>query len=553
MITLLAVKQKIQSILQQQDMQKSLVWLDSIGDMDDLDVVKLASTQLAKIKFDLASTLKSNIDISLEIDRKIYLNVKNLTNRYLIVLKTKPELALDIYAALYAYHRQLFMAYKQFLDAYQDAKEVFELQQINLILCRQLNAIFAMAKWRYFDDQPAPVGTWQAVSKVIRQAEDLEITNQKLFLYDHFKQSTSIAGLLKHGFMLGVLNRSTYSSAEIQIVSLVLNAWATNPFIATQYQRDKYQFCINLDKDSGPDRVRRLEKSGKYRFWKTTRLIDMIESYLCAVYLQKPLTEFGLDNIAPAKVLVGLFKKLRVDWCAEGYQRQRRKESRQKQDAAVTVSYGLHAICNRLALAQEKQKLLMNENADSAIQQAAQRKNKQAPQTQFDGMFDQKWLLADESGTGIAFDLGRELNQEVEPGKLIGYFSPKDSSIFIIAEIKNLRKQPNGVYRAGLEIISKQCVSVNVARLDQDKSTEVLSGYYVDDVEVDLGNLNYFSSLLLQHNDDKKPQKTSLILPRNQYKRGGKYQLSVAGEDKMLVAGGLLMKQRDWVRVEVPA
>jgi hypothetical protein len=553
MITLLAVKQKFLSILQQQDTQKSLVWLDSIGDMDDLDVIQLASKQLAKIQFDSANALKSNIEIALEIDRKIHQNVKNLTNRYLIVLKTKPALALDVYAALYAYYRQLFTTYNQFLEAYQDAKIVLALDKTNLILCRQLNAIFAMAKWRYFDDQPAPAGTWQAIIKVIRRAEDLEIMNQKLFLYDHFKQFTSIAGLLECGFMLGVLNRSTYTSAEIQMVSLILNAWATNPIIATQFQRDKYHFFINLNNDSGPERVRRLEKSGKYRFWKTTGLIDKIESYLCAVYLQKPFTEFGLDGIAPTNMLVSLFKKLRVDWCAQGYQRQRRKESRRKQQAAVSVSYGLHAICNRLAVAQEKHKLQLTGSADDAIHQAAERKNKQAPQTQFDGMFDQKWLLVNESSSGVAFDLGRALNVGVEPGKLIGYFSPDDTSLFIIAEIKNLRKQANGVYRAGLEIISKQCVSVNVARLDQEKSTEVLSGYYVDDVEVDLGNLNYFSSLLLQHEDDKKPQKTSLILPRNQYKRGGKYQLNLEGEDKTLIAGALVMKQRDWVRVEIPA
>lgn len=553
MLTLSSVKQKIQSIWQQQELQKTLLWLDSIGDLDDLEVIKLATMQLSKIKFDSADTLKMQIELALEIDRKIHQNVKSLTNRYLIVLKTKKALALDIHNAVYAYHRQLFMAYSQFLEAHQKHYEIgLEVEKTNLILCRQLNAIFAMAKWRYFDDQPAPIGTWQAVSRVINQAEAMEIVNQKLFLYDHFKQATSIAALLKQGFMMAVLNRSTYSSAEIQIISLILNVWATNPFIATQFQRDKYHFFININKDKGPERLRRLEKSGNYRFWKTTRLTDTIETYLCAVYLQKPLTEFGLDNIAPVNVLVALFKKLRVDWCAQGYHRQRRKESRRKEQASVTVSYGLQAICRRLAAAQEKQLLQMATGADDAILLAAQRKNRQAPQTQFEGMFDQKWILADESASGIAFDLGRELNEGVEPGKLIGYFSPEDASLFIIAEIKNLRKQANGVYRAGLEIISKRCVSVNVARLDQEKSTEVLSGYYVDDVEVDLENLSYFPSLLLQHNDDKKSHKTSLILPKNQYKRGGKYQLSAEGEAKTLVAGRLLIKHRDWVRVDVP-
>jgi hypothetical protein len=388
---------------------------------------------------------------------------------------------------------------------------------------------------------------------VINQAEALEIVNQKLFLYDHHKQATSIAALLKQGFMMGVLNRGTYSSAQIQIIDLILNIWATNPFIAKHFKHDKYHFCINMQQDSGPERIRRLEKSGVYRFWKTIRLTDKIETYLCAVYLQKPLAEFGLQKLGSANGVVEVFKKLRIDWCADGYHRQRRKESRRSDSVALTVSYGLPAICNRLAAAQEKQKFQSFGNDDSAVRQAAQRKNKQTPQTQFDGLFDQKWWLVDESLSGLAVDLGREPSEWVEPGKLVGFFSPEETSLFIIAEIKNLRKQPNGNYRAGLEIISKQCVSVNMARLDQEKTTEVLSGYYVDDVEVDISNLNYFSSLLLQHRDDNNPQKTSLILPRNQYKRGGKYQLNLEGEDKTLVAGGLLKKQRDWVRVDVPA
>jgi hypothetical protein len=38
-----------------------------------------------------------------------------------------------------------------------------------------------MAKWRYFDDQPAPVGTWTNVHNVIKYAENLAMMNKNLF------------------------------------------------------------------------------------------------------------------------------------------------------------------------------------------------------------------------------------------------------------------------------------------------------------------------------------------------------------------------------------
>jgi hypothetical protein len=43
--------------------------------------------------------------------------------------------------------------------------------------------------------------------------------------------------------------------------------------------------------------------------------------------------------------MVRLFKKLWVDWRAEGYERQHRKEARNKRNKLISVSYGLEDIC----------------------------------------------------------------------------------------------------------------------------------------------------------------------------------------------------------------
>ena len=39
-------------------------------------------------------------------------------------------------------------------------------------------------------------------------------------------------------------------------------------------------------------------------------------------------------------------------------------------------------------------------------------------------------------------------------------------------------------------------------------------------------------------------------MPRAEYKRGGLYRVNIAGEDKTVVAGRNVSKQRDWIQVE---
>ena len=180
------VLQKIQSVLHQQEMHKNLEWMDTLTEMDGLDALKMTTDQLVKIQFDSVENLDSHIEVVLEIDKKSYHNVKKITYKFLKVLRLNKKLEEEMYNAAYSYQRQLYVVYMQFLDLYLGQnKTVFSDEKINLILCRQLNATFAMAKWRYFDDQPAPAGTWANVCKVIKCAENLSLLNTNVFLYEH--------------------------------------------------------------------------------------------------------------------------------------------------------------------------------------------------------------------------------------------------------------------------------------------------------------------------------------------------------------------------------
>ncbi len=549
---------KIQSVFQHQEMQKTLGWIHTLPEKAELDVLIETRQQLSKIQFEAIQQAKLQIDLVLEIDRNTYRYAKKETHKYLTILRINKKLEASIYNAAYLYYRQLYISYTQFLVCYEAQNKVLlSDDKMNLILCRLLNAAFAMAKWRYFDDQPAPAGMWTNVHKVIRFAENLSIMNNNLFLYNFHRKETSIATILKQGFMMDTLHKGNYSRLQIQLTEQVLKLWATNPIILNKYRQDKVQFFINLEADKGPERIRAVEKYAEYRFWKTTRLVDRIEAYLCAVDTQKPLTEFGLDKMAPPSVVLKLFKKLRAEWCVEGFERQRRREARLKSSKLLSVSFGLEDIYRRLEQIRKNQELqafpstVDDEQIAFDMKLAQQRRNQITPKPSQNHLGTENWWMVDESSGGFAVDLGKEINHWIEPGVLIGYSNEYNKNALVIAEIKSVRKQVNGCYRAGLEIIGAHCANIKISRADSDIGNEAQAGYFVQDNTFSFDNLNAFEGILLK-NTNLYAGKNTLILPRNAYKRGTQYMIQADGAEKLVQTGVLQMKQREWVGVELP-
>ena len=558
---------KIQAVLYRQEMQHNLGWMNTLTEMDALDALKETTSRLARIQFDSNESLNIGIDLVLKIDAKTYRNAKKITYKYLTILKINSELEAEIFNSAYSYQRQLYIAYAQFLDLYQaQNKVVVEVEKMNLILARYINATNGMTKWRYFDDQPAPIGTWENVCKIIKCAENLAILNTNLFMYDYQRKECSLAALIKQGFMMDTLHKSSYSRLQIQLTEQILKVWATNPLLLNKHKLDKFQFFINTESDKGPERIRAVEKFADYRYWKTTRLVDKIEAYLCAVDMQKPLQSFGLEKMASTDVMVKLFKKLRVDWCVEGYERQRRKEARNKRNKLISVSYGLEDICRRLNAT--KPTLLVepiqaeDDQNDFEVRIATHQvkaptiQAHQAAQNKQNYLGSENWWLVDESTKGFGVDLGKTYSNWIEPGRLIGYTTPDDRELFVIAEIKSIRKQANGNYRAGLEVLGSHSSAVKLGRLDQNTFSEALSGYFVDDTEAKpsqskLDQVNTFSGLLFNSQDDNKLHKASLVMPRSEYKRGNKLVINVEGDEIVVEMSALLSKQHDWVRLSL--
>jgi hypothetical protein len=547
---------KIQTGLGSQPIMQDTDWADTHPGATELIALVDAKNKLERIDFLEQKNLRKNVDSLLNLDQLSYKKVKRLTHNYLIDINKNRVANNDSEVILYDYHRALYLAYTQILDAYENqVKLKFNLKYINLILARFLNATFMMAKYRYYDDQPAPVGAWDYVHKVITIAENLTLMNKSLFLYEFQIKETSLAILLKRGFMLSTLQKGSYSKLQIELTDRVLKIWASNPLIVNTYKQGRYQFGVKLENDAAPDRVRTVEKFIEYRFWRSTRLVDLMESFLCAVDTNKSLRQFGLEKAAPTSVLVKLFKKLRVEWCVEGYTRQRRLEKRNKEHKLLRLSHGVDGICRRLASLQSKGVGIESEEADVDFETrlAGHTKTRVMPTLatiKAAKVLDiENYWTVDESENGFAIDFGSDLESWVDAGVLVGYNTAEDENTFGIAEIRSVRKLASGQYRAGFKIISKDAKAIEVLTNVNNMSLQGIPGYFVDGTDVLSSDKvkKFLAMFVFNKGDDDVP---ALAIPRIEYQRDRKYTINIKGVDRQLKPGRIISKQRDWICFE---
>lgn len=533
-----------------QETIQDLEWVDTLSGMTELESLMAVKDRVAAIDFLTAKNLKNKVDELLGLDQDSYQKVKRVTHNYLVKLRNDKSLKHDVYVVAYEYQRQLYTAYTQVFEVFQTQKKLrFSAEKVNLILARYLNAVFMMAKWRYFDDQSMIVGVWKNVHKVIKVVEELAIMNRNIFLYSFQIKETSIASILKRGLMVDTLRKGNYSQLEIELTDRVLKIWSTNPLIVNTYKENRYHFFMALENDRGPERLRVKEKFAECCYWKTTRLIDLMEAYLCAVDIQKPVREFGLDKVAPVSVVVKLFKKLRVDWCVEGYSRQRRSEERSAKNTLLSISYGLNTIHRRLMQIQDTQQLATISDGSFTFElktttQSIDEKVTDGISTTADS--ESRWMV-DESKSGFAIDFGRKVPDWVETGMLVGYSETGYKKTFNIAEIRSVRKQANGVFRAGFKKISHNAAALKVSTIERTSISEPVEGYFLDDGHPQTSYSNSFPGLLIDNDAMRTPK---LLLPREQFKRNSTYNINLEGDNHEVQVGKLLSKHHDWILFE---
>jgi hypothetical protein len=449
------------------------------------------------------------------------------------------------------YNRLMFTEFSQLSSAVIENKHHFltSKQDIAELFCNFCKVANEMLLWRYLDGQRTPIDTWPALNKAFQYAEFTGVLNVVVPV-SHYaltsvdKLMVDFSTLYGQTLMLSTIEQSGYTPNEVRIVHELIALNYTETGFENMYNKDKHHFYINLYDNKGACHIRAFDKKANYRYVLSANLVSKIEDYLCAISTNKLPKDTKLRVIDSLSNVTRVLKKLNQEWSPKLYKRQRRASTRSKAEKMMFVAHGIESICKQLALF-NGQKVDDVQYLNIATDTASQAMLSSA-KTDLQGL--EKWTLVDESETGFGVDLGVSPSTWIEPGKLVGCQHPKKLKQYVLAEIKTVKKEANGRYRAGLEVLSGISQSINLVSQVQ-KRKEVASGFYLEHEEGELENTESVSCLYIPQSNLNGKYKTTVILPLNVYQLNKKFKIQAV--DMEVELGGAVEVHQDWVRALV--
>jgi hypothetical protein len=548
---ILPIAKKLQAILSHERTTLDQTILQPFQNLSVSDAMKLALQTMLDLSADPKLPLPTYIKCLLTLDEGMQEHLEQLTAKRLKVKLYNREIGLAIDVLVYPYYRRLFLDYSSVLSRVLNANQHITLEKEALVLlyCRALNAGFTMMMWRYFDDQAAPAEAWSVIFDLFKHAEKSSLLNERLLLYPQAKKPVDMAVLMVGGLMLSTLQKENYNTNEIHIVSRLLTDWVRQASFEKAYAQHKYQYFVNLNQDKGAERIRAFDRNADYRYWRSDYLALKIADHLAAIGANAVDKESDIRGYASMRTMTKLFKKLNQDWSPTGYKRQRRSVTREKEANRLLVSNGLAQICKQLMRFQRQ----ASKQGSMPIYDIRANSFEQSHLAQTKNIITglDEWVLLDKSEAGFGVDLGREPGAWVEAGKLVGFQHPIQLDAYVIAEIKHLKRQKNGNYRAGLQLISLHSISMQLTKLDQTQ-VELAKGFYVDYDESD-EDMMKVSCVWIPPSVGQVQVKSSVILPIHEYQRNRQFKIEINGEEKTLILGVALEMETEWVRASVAA
>lgn len=548
---MLPIAKKIQAILMHEKTTQDETILLQFQGLSASDALK----QAVQVMADLSTNPKVSAEIFLKcllkLDEGMQQHLEQLTTKRLKIKIYNRDVGVAIDGLVYPYYRRLSTEYLKLLNASVASKVPSKpmVEHEVLVYCRTLNAMFNMMKWRYFDDQVAPADAWHQVHEVFKRAEKSSFLYQRVLLYPAMTKPVDMATLMASGLMLSTLQKENYNPNEIHIVSKLLFDWVRQISFEKAYAQNKYQFFVNLNQDKGAERIRAFDRTADYRFWRSDFIALKIADHLAAISTNATDVINDIRGYASLRTMAKLFKKLSQDWATTTYKRQRRSKPREKETLRLLITSGLPQICKQLSRFHQH-----GPRADKQplfdLRATSLDHTKLSPSRNLITGLDE-WVLLDISETGFGVDLGKDPSPWVEAGKLVGFQHPSQQDAYVIAEIKHVKRQKNGAYRAGLQLISLHSLSMQLIKLDQTQ-VELSKGFYLDYDEAD-ADMMRVACVWIPPSVGKTQVKSSVIIPINEYQRNRQFKIDINGEEKTLVLGIALEMQTEWVRASVAA
>lgn len=524
--------------------------LGSLQTLSAIESVKIAAQLIADISSDENLTPKDLLKCLLSLDDEMQRVIDELNAKRLKVKIYNRSLGAEIDSLVCPYLRRLFMEYSRLIDAHhmQPEKIIDNSNELALLYCRAFNAASSMMLWRYYDDQIAPPMAWTIVHDLFKRAENSSVLYRRVRLYPNSKRLVDAAVLIANGLMLSTLQNESYSPAELNIISKLLTDWVRQVSFEKAYAKEKYQFYVNLNQDKGAERIRAFDRKADYRYWRTDFIVEKIAGHLAAINTKTVAEDDDIRTYASMRAMSKLFKKLNRDWSVVGYRRQRRSSFREKSSSKLIIANGLAEITKQLSSFQQTGGESWMPIYDLKVNSLD---HKHMKQTKGLNLGFDEWVLIDRSESGFGVDLGREPSSWVEAGKLVGFQDPSNRDSYVIAEVKHVKRQRNGVYRAGLHLLSLQSLVIKLIKQDYTE-IEVSDGYYVEEQITDK-DLVKISCVWIPPTIGNSQLKSSVLLPINEYQKNRQFKIDINGEEKTIVLGRLMETQNEWVRASVAA
>ena len=547
---------------------EQLAWVETLGDMDDISALQLATKQLAMMLMHESDADKLSIQQQTEFILALeVLNQKRLeklSTQMSSVGNMKRELEDSIFETCYNYCRQAYIYHLKVIEkAFDSTQPAQELNvksgenHLELLIARALNAALNMVKWRLFSQASPPAKMWMQINVLYKIASQKALLNNTVELFN-LSTSTSLAALYVQTCMMGQLAQTSMQNYHVEIATRILNVLLTRTHISNKFTPEQYLFFVDLEIDAPAKRMREITPNDTCRYWE----LDELEKQLTVAITVSDRGEIP-ENLTFAKInhaqrLNETARILLDEWRRNGYVRQRRKNSRAASSRTAKVNAGITEICNQvyqsnrinsgLKTARDETGFDARLRAHTVLRQASAL----APNS---GSLD-TWIITDESPSGFGARVNKYANILARPDKLIGLVIDQDTSKIAIGMIRSVKPTQGGQLRVGIEILSNKptWVQLRQSRANQLFANTVAKIEPLKDINaarstaaVDIGS---FSGIYLAI-EEGLSETAILILPKMNFIANNHYTVTINGAGKNVLLTDPIETRDDWVKVEI--
>lgn len=494
------------------------------------------------------------------IDDKTRLAVESVSQSFLTININNEENKSRIADAAFLYHRLMFVIYFRLIVTLAPNQH----PQLGNLISRAINNATEIIKWRYINYQSAPGNIWLQISSLFELAENAKLTTYTYNPYPTLTNAEYTPNSIQSGYitvnMLGNLEKLSLNPQQIDLMSKALATWSKAVKIEQTYNKNRHMFYVDIDKNTPANKIGNLIPTPASRFWCMDSINAEIDSLINSIKTNEtPVT----DSIKPlAKHLYALktLQAVKTEWALPTYKRQRRAHPRVSTDKVASNVFGFEDTYYQIkhyedALVELKQKSFENINKEQENALFEHEEQAAKPHTEsmtaFINMNHGFCNIVDESINGLCMHIEKNPNA-LSVGMMIGIAIQGNRFGTKIGIIRSINPTENNTLRIGVEIISRNALSISAERYTSSTQSAELEGApsiskLIDQHKFDEQSDAFNCLLLPEAFSYNKAQ--SLILPKHRYMTNGQYHMQLPKEVKLIQIKETLEHHDNWVRV----